>query len=82
VSELRETCFNLPNAINAKREQDTGGLMRHAIISILKAIRMADGKESAIAAPTIPMMLLNAHELREVVGGDDPNLPKGGWKPV
>jgi len=56
--------------------------MRHAIISILKAIRMADGKESAIAAPTIPMMLLNAHELREVVGGDDPNLPKGGWKPV
>jgi len=56
--------------------------MRYAIISILRAIRMADGKESTIDASTIPMMLLDADELCQVVGGDDPNLPKGGWKPV
>ncbi|MFL6630502.1 MAG: hypothetical protein ACJ8G1_28975 [Vitreoscilla sp.] len=48
----------------------------------MNAIRMADGKESATTAPTNPMTLLSVHELRQVVGGEDANLPKGGWKPV
>ena len=61
--------------------------MRHAITSILKAIcnkrvAMADGKESATTAQTAPMMLLSIDKLRYVVGGDDSNLPKGGWKPA
>jgi hypothetical protein len=56
--------------------------MRYAIISILNAIRMAGGKESAAPAPTIPMTLLSVEDLHQVVGGDDANLPKGGWKPV
>lgn len=59
--------------------------MRHAITSILKAIcgeyvALADGKESATSAQRPPMRLLSGSELRNVVGGEDPNLPKGGWK--
>lgn len=57
--------------------------MRHAITSILKAISnarvaMVDGRQVADAG--LPMVQLGFEEMRQVVGGDDPTLPKGGWK--
>lgn len=59
--------------------------MRNAITSIFKAIcregaALADGKESATSARPVPMMLLCGSELRQISGGEDPSLPKGGWK--
>jgi hypothetical protein len=58
--------------------------MRQVITSILKAIgsaniAVADGRQDGKPAIGKPMVQLDLEQLRYVVGGDDGNLPKGGW---
>jgi hypothetical protein len=54
--------------------------MRHAITSIFKAIcsrrAVVAGGKDLVASP---MVALNLEEMHEVAGGEEPNLPKGGW---
>ena len=62
--------------------------MRHAITSILKSVRGVrfvafEQKVSAgFEGGCSPMTTLGLAELRHIYGGDDGDLPKGGWKAV
>ena len=61
--------------------------MRLAFPSFFNAVRSlvaaGEAKQCVLPLPSgAPMVALNAGQLRQVVGGDDDQLPKGGWKAV
>ncbi len=59
--------------------------MRHAVSFIFNAVRdarvaMTDvGHGTSSQLEAAPMVQLDATDLRNVAGGDDSQLPKGGW---
>ena len=46
------------------------------------AVVSAEAKECVSLLAATSMTILTTAELREVTGGDDEQLPKGGWKAV
>lgn len=59
--------------------------MKQGMFSIFKTVRrfaglgLEDGQADGLRfAP--PMTVLNASQLRRIAGGDEIDLPKGGWK--
>jgi len=60
--------------------------MRQVISSIFTAIRSArltaldDAQSGLPSIGSTPMATLEIHHLRLVAGGEDGDLPKGGWQ--
>ena len=58
--------------------------MKHAISSLFQAVRAvrfaADEGATASSDHYTTMSVLGQAELRQICGGDEGDLPKGGWK--